>query len=106
MQLDDNPLGLWLLVVATVGAATISTLALLKYSHRSAASNGSTRVPGDDAAYLDLARSMKDKVVPPVQSHFRVFSILSYEDSNGEEQFVCGTNSEPAFIGGRQVLKV
>jgi hypothetical protein len=67
-------------------------------------SDGSTDekpAPGDDAAYLELATRLKDRVVPPVQSHFRVFSILSYLDSAGEEKFVCGTNSEPAFIGGR-----
>ena len=53
-----------------------------------------------DDEFIQLATEMRNKLRPPIQSNFRVFSILCFENSAGEECFVTGTNSEQSFIGG------
>ena len=51
--------------------------------------------------WLTLATTRMKIVVPPKQSSFRVYAILTWRDSqSGVEGFVSGTNSETSFIGG------
>ena len=51
--------------------------------------------------FLALCSARMQRVVPPRQSAFRVYAILTWEDTaTGEQGWVSGTNSESAFIGG------
>ena len=91
-------------VVAALGLAAAAALTALLISQRGAkrCRTGDVATPqrGDDRSYLDLASKLMKELEAPAQSHFRVFCILTYWDARDEEQYVCGTNSEPAFIGG------
>jgi cytidine deaminase len=51
--------------------------------------------------WLTLATTRMKIVVPPKQSHFRVYAILTWRDTqSGVTGYVSGTNSETPFIGG------
>jgi len=51
--------------------------------------------------WLQLARRRLDKVVPPIQSNFRVYAIMTWADKENDKMgWVSGTNSETAYIGG------
>jgi len=51
--------------------------------------------------WLQLAKERLANVVPPIQSNFRVYAIITWKiKENGEKGWVSGTNSETAYIGG------
>ena len=53
-----------------------------------------------DVAVLQRAAGLRDDIIAPNQSEFRVLAILRYVDSHGQHHEVVGTNSEQCFIGG------
>ena len=53
----------------------------------------------DEAALLELARTVKDRLEPPLQSNFRVSSICTFRHE-GRRRAVAGANSEPCSLGG------
>ena len=53
-----------------------------------------------DIAVLQRASGLRDAIIAPTQSDFRVLAILRYLDSSGKHNEVVGTNSEQCFIGG------
>lgn len=51
--------------------------------------------------WLQLAKMRLDNVVPPIQSNFRVYAIITWNNNeNDTEGWVSGTNSETSYIGG------
>ena len=57
--------------------------------------------PTTPREWLLLATQRMKKVLPPIQSNFRVYAILTWKDStNNMTGWVSGTNSESSFIGG------
>ena len=57
--------------------------------------------PTTPQEWLMLATQRMKKVLPPIQSNFRVYAILTWKDStNNMTGWVSGTNSESSFIGG------
>ena len=51
--------------------------------------------------WYQLAKDRLDKIVPPIQSNFRVYAIITWVDNeNTKTGWVSGTNSETAYIGG------
>ena len=51
--------------------------------------------------WYQLAKDRLDKIVPPIQSNFRVYAIITWvDDENTKTGWVSGTNSETAYIGG------
>ena len=51
--------------------------------------------------WLQLAKERMGNVIPPIQSNFRVYAIITWsDDENDKKGWVSGTNSETAYIGG------
>ena len=51
--------------------------------------------------WLQLAKERMSNIIPPIQSNFRVYAIITWkDDTNDEKGWISGTNSETAYIGG------
>ena len=57
--------------------------------------------PTTPAKWLSFAVARMKKITPPRQSNFRVYAILTWEDTtHNTKGWISGTNSEQSFIGG------
>jgi cytidine deaminase len=85
-------------IVTIVGGLSGLALAAFIWMQRKEESDNT---PTTTTEWLQLAKKRLSHVCPPLQSSFRVYSIITWRNiRSGETGWVSGTNSESAYIGG------